>query len=163
MAGGRCHARAFGAVQELLGPREGRQRGGNPVEDVAAFGHLGLLDGVPFQDDLLHRCREGILQRAVGPEHVRVAPDHLGLQNPGDIAQVKGAAFLGEPGVEHHLQQDVPQFRLQFRVAGAGLDGLGHLIGLLQEVLHEGLVGEGTHPGAMLAQGRDQSDEPLDG
>ena len=62
--------------------------------------------------------------------------------------------FLGEPGVQDHLKQHVAQLGLQFGVAAGRLDGLRDLVGLLQEVLHEGFVGEGTHPGAMLAQGR---------
>ena len=98
----------------------------------------------------------------------------MAVRSAGDVVEVEGAAFLGEPGVQHHLQQHVAQLGLQFGVAGAGLDGLRDLVGLLQEVLHEGLVGEGTHPGAVLAQGRNRphqlpdwrcgyTSQPLDG
>ena len=50
-------------------------------------GRSGLLDGVPFLHDLLHRGREAVLQGAVGPEHMRVAADHLGGQPAGDVVE----------------------------------------------------------------------------
>ena len=113
---------------------------------------LGAFDGVPRLDDFLHRRRKGLLQRAVGTEHMRVAPDHFGRQAAGDVVEVEGAALLGEPGVQDHLEQDVAELGLQLGVAAGRLDGLRHLKGLLEEVFHEGLMGEGPHPGAVDAQ-----------
>ena len=74
-----------------------------------------------------------------------VAEDELFADAVGHVVQVKAACVLLQGGVEDYLEQYVAQ--LLFQVGGALLvDGLGHLIGFLNEVPADALVGLGTVP-----------------
>jgi len=76
------------------------------------------------------------------------------------IRMHKAAAdAIASPGVQDDLEQDVAQLGLQFGVTAGRLDGFRHLIGLLEEVFHEGFVGEGRHPGAVGAQLGNDTDQ----
>ena len=69
-----------------------------------------------------------------------VAEDELFADAVGHVVQVKAACILLQGGVEDHLEQYVAQ--LLFQVGGALLvDGLGHLIGLLQQTAPQGGMG----------------------
>ena len=73
-------------------------------------------------------------------EHVGVAVDEFSANAVRHIVQVEAAGVVLDVGVEHHLEQNISQFLLQmFR--GALVNGLRHLIGLLQKVAPDGLVG----------------------
>ena len=76
-----------------------------------------------------------------------VAEDQLFADAVGHVVQVEPAGVLLNGGVEEDLEQDVAQLLLQ--VVGIALvDGLGHLVGLLDEVAPDALVGLFPVPGA---------------
>ena len=76
-----------------------------------------------------------------------VAEDELFADAVGHGVQIEATGLLLHKGVEHHLEQHVAQLLLQ--VLGAALvDGLHGLIGLLQEIAADGLVGLLRVPGA---------------
>ncbi|MCY1557450.1 hypothetical protein D9M68_942990 [compost metagenome] len=55
--------------------------------------------------------------------------------------------------MQHHLEQDIAQLPAELCLVGAGFDCFGHLKGLLKEVLHQRLVRQRPHPGAVLPEG----------
>ena len=58
----------------------------------------------------------------------------------GDVVDGEAARVLGDLGVEHHLDEQVAE--LVAEPAGiAGVDGLEDLVGLLEELAPQGLVG----------------------
>ena len=69
-----------------------------------------------------------------------VAEDELLAYAVGHVVQVEAALLLLNGGVEHHLEQHVTQLLLEV-LGGLLVDGLGHLVGLLQEVAADGLMG----------------------
>ena len=76
-----------------------------------------------------------------------VAEDQFFADAVGHVVQVEAAGVLLDGGVEEDLEQHVSQLLPQ--VGGVLLvDGLGHLIGLLDEVAADALVGLGPVPGA---------------
>ena len=101
---------------------------------------------------------------------MRVAVDELVVDAPADVGEREGAPLGGEHRVEHDLEQQVAELLLEVRVGlerGVGaavadrVEGLEHLVGLLDQVAGEGGVGLLGVPGALGAQGGDQLDEPL--
>ena len=67
------------------------------------------------------------------PEDMGVAPQHLGADPRYHVRKGKGALLLRHAGVEDHLKQQVPQLTAQIAQVPA-LDGLRHLVGLLQRI-----------------------------
>ena len=76
-----------------------------------------------------------------------MAAHQLGADACSDLGQIKAACLAGDLGVEHHLQQQVAQFLRQVVIV-ARADRIGHLVGLLQHVGHQGGVGLRQIPGA---------------
>ncbi len=64
-----------------------------------------------------------------------------------DISDREPPLLLGDPGVEDHLKEEVPELLGEIRV-GARLDGPDNLVGLFDEVRSEGFVGLLPVPGA---------------
>ena len=107
----------------------------------------------------------GVRGVAVG-EDVGMPPDQLLDERAGDGVDVErlGGVLLGHPGVEDDLEQHVTELLAEVG-AVAALDGLGHLVGLLDEVRREGLVGLLGVPGAAARRaqpvhGRDDVEQP---
>ena len=65
------------------------------------------------------------------------------------IVKGKQPLLLGHAGMKHHLKQYVAQLFLQVGCVPV-IDGFGHLIGLLQHIAPDGLVGLFSVPGAPL-------------
>ena len=127
---------------------------------VYVGGLLLGLDPLPGVLDL-GGCR-GI---AVG-EDVRMAPDQLLDEQPRDGVDVEGfrSGLLGDPGVEDDLEQHVTEL-LGEVPAVATLDGVQHLVGLLDQVRGQALVGllgvPRTAAGrAQPVHGRDDVEQP---
>jgi hypothetical protein len=57
-----------------------------------------------------------------------------------NIAQIEPLVFLGDLGMEHHLQQKISQFFFEMGVV-AMADGIGNFVGLLEDVGHQGRMG----------------------
>ena len=89
---------------------------------------------------------------AVGvAEHVGVAADQLVVDAPGHVGQGERALLGGEGGVEDDLEEQVAQLLLQVVEAGARLgvevvEGLEHLVGLLQQVAARACGGSARGP-----------------
>ena len=99
-------------------------------------------------------------------EHMWVAPHQFAADAAADLGQVEASGLAGDLGVQHHLQQQVAQVLGQVGVV-AMANGIGHLVGLLQHVGHQGGVGllqvpgaaaigipQAGHHGLQLCQGR---------
>ena len=132
--------------------RDARCRRGRPVQDLRGQGQRGLaqgnavqhrvpcllraLDPLPVLGDLLQGARLGT------GEDVRITPDHLVDQTTGHVVDgpplVLGQ-LLGEPRVQHHLQQHVAQLLAQ-RVGVVGADRVVRLVALLQQITGEAAV-----------------------
>ncbi len=115
---------------------EEADRGIPAVDAVGApGGALVGLDPLPVLLDLLRGRRVHVT------EDVRVTPDELGDEAAGDVVDVERrlGALLGDPGVEEDLEEDVAEL-LGEVVAVAVLDGLEHLVRLLDEVGRQGVV-----------------------
>ena len=83
-----------------------------------------------------------------------VAEDELFADAVGHLVQVEAAGVLLDGGVEEDLEEHVPQFLLQ--MGGAGLvDGLGHLVGLLDEVAADRMMILLTVPHAAVRRAQD--------
>ena len=100
-------------------------------------------------------------------EHVGVAAVELVVHAAGDVGEGELARLGGEGGVEHDLEQQVAQLLLEVLVALAGLgvdavEGVDDLVGLLEQVALERLVGLLLVPRALPAQRGDQLGEALD-
>ena len=86
------------------------------------------------------------LNRLVGHlqafEDVRVARDQLVADAARHVLDIERriGVVLGDPGVEHHLQQDVAELLPQVRPI-AGLDRLDQLVRLLDRVRGQGGMG----------------------
>ena len=113
------------------------------VGRLTLLGPLLRLDRLPARLDGLRRGGD-----VVG-EDVGVATDELGDDAARDVVDVERVVdvVLADPGVEGHLQEDVAEL-LDHVPAVAGLERLGRLVGLLDEVGHERLVGLRGVPGA---------------
>ena len=102
---------------------------------------LGLLALLPALELL---PVQGVLLRG---KHMGVAVDQLFTDAVHHVVKAKGAGLPGHRGVEHHLEQDIAQLLLQI-VHVHAVDGVGGLIGLLQHIGADGLMGLGPVPGA---------------
>ena len=69
-----------------------------------------------------------------------MAVDELGADVVGDLLHAEDVLLLLDAGVEDHLQQYVAQL-LPEQDGILGVDGLDDLVGLLDEVVADGLVG----------------------
>ena len=69
-----------------------------------------------------------------------VAVDELAAHPVGHLIEIKVSRVLLNGGMEHHLEQHVAQLLFQM-LHRALVNGLGHLVGLLQEVAADGLMG----------------------
>jgi hypothetical protein len=91
-----------------------------------------------------------------------MAPHQLGADATGHPGQIKTALLAGDAGMQHHLQQQIPQFLLQVTVIAVA-NRVRHLVGLLQHVGDEGAVGLLQIPGATghrIAQLIHDGDQP---
>ena len=86
-----------------------------------------------------------------------MAVDELAANAVGYIVQVKAARILLDGAVEHHLEKDIAQLFLQM-VQVAFVNRLRHLIGFLQEIPANGLVGLGLVPLAAARGPKDVDD-----
>ncbi|MNO61297.1 hypothetical protein D3C76_519420 [compost metagenome] len=68
------------------------------------------------------------------------------------VGKIEQPLLLAELGVEDHLEQQIPEFPLQ-SIPILSLDGIGHLVGLLQGVGHYGLEALLEIPGAAPVRG----------
>ena len=96
-------------------------------------------------------------------EHMGVAPDQFAADPLGHLLDAEGPGFGSQRGVEHHLQQQVAQFLFHVGVGRMigfprrsvrwhRLDGVERLVGLLQQVLGQGVVGLLPIPRALRPQ-----------
>ena len=86
-----------------------------------------------------------------------MAVDELLADAVGHTGEIGPAFLLLHAGVHHHLEQQVTQLLLQ--VLGALLvDGLGHLVGLLQQIPPDGLVVLLPVPGTAPGRAQDADD-----
>ena len=136
-----------------MGAEQGGQLAGHPVQDGGlprGLLPLRLLDLLPVEEDLLRRVR---LHAA---EHVGVAADQLLVDRPQDVGHGEQAGLLRHAGVEDHLERDVPQLLAEL-VGGPFVDGLQHLVGLLDEVGLDALVRLLPVPGAAVPSPRSRA------
>ena len=128
------------------------------VEDAGAT-LLGVLDGVPVGEHSVGVVGD---DRA---EHVRVAAHQLVVHALDDVGHREPALLLGDRGVELDLVEQVAELLDQCLVGGrvVGVECLqrvDHLVGLLEQVLHQRLVRLLLVPRALLAQRAGQLVEP---
>ncbi len=74
---------------------------------------------------------------------MRVAADELGDQSGSDVVDAERAPRLGEPGVEHDLQEHVAELVGEVVVTAVGaqrVHRVDHLVRLLHEVAEQALV-----------------------
>ncbi len=139
-----------GALAELLRTRQRRQGPRYVGEHASVAGAvcatcpLACLELLPGDQ---HFVRGGHWRRGL-TEHMRMAPHQLVVDGPCDTVEVEPATVLGQPRVEHHLEQQVTEFIPQLGGGFSRLDGVDHLVGLLQRVGRDGLEGLDAVPGA---------------
>ena len=130
---------------------------GMPSSTLVRCGFSSAFSSSQNDDDVVGR-----LGRAVAAEDMRMPRHHLRGHVRRDILDVEVLAgrVRGEVGVEEHLVEHVAEL-LDHLVAVARLDRVDELPALLDEVLHEALVGLVGVPGAAAgrAQQRDGRDE----
>ena len=135
-----------------------RQRRRDPVHHALPL-LLGFLDLLPVGHDLTSGRRVDIA------EHVRVAVDQLVVDPAGHVGQREPALLGRQRRVEVDLEQQVAQLLFQM-VDGIGasavetLDRLDQLVGLLDHVPGQALVGLLAIPRTALAQRPHQFGEP---
>lgn len=127
-------------------PRRRRRRGrrAGPGQDLLRAGErpLRVRDALEHRRALLLRLLDRVpLPVQVGRvgvrEHVRVAPHELRREVGGDVVDGERVRLLARDArVEQHLQEQVAEL-LAHPGAVVGLDGVGELVRLLEEVPHE--------------------------
>ncbi len=120
-----------------------------------------MLDGVPV------RLYGGGVGSVHVREDVRVTADELVDDVAGHVVHRPrlGLVLLGDPGVEHHLKQQVAELLAEV-VAVPGLDRLEGLVGLLEQVRRQRAVRLLAVPraaGAQPVHHPDQVDQPRPG
>ena len=75
-----------------------------------------------------------------------MAPDELVVDRPGDVMDVESLLLGGDLRVEDDLEEQVPQFVPEVAVL-AVVQRVQHLVGLLDQVRPQGLVGLFPVPG----------------
>ena len=150
-----------GLAEHLLRERERGHAARDAVEHARAMRLLVGLQLVPERHHVVGR-----LGRAVAPEDVRMPRHHLRGHVRRDVLDVEVLAgrVRGEVGVEQHLVEHVAEL-LDHLVAVARLDRVDELPALLDEVLHEALVGLLGVPraAARRAEQGDGGDELVEG
>ena len=125
-----------GFLLDFSCPLQGRQAGGDAIQGAVMGPALGrpllLLDGLPVD---LHGGFVGGVRLA---EHMGVTAHHLVAQHLNHVVEVEQAFFPSYLGMEHHLQQQIPQLFLQLRVILLG-NGLRHLEGFLDGIGGNGI------------------------
>ena len=91
------------------------------------------LDGVPLREHCVGGGRAGLAK------HMRMAADELLGESVRHLVEIKGSGLAGDLGVQHGLQQDVAEFIANLRGIAA-TDGLGHLVGLLNDMRDQRLM-----------------------
>ena len=122
-----------GALAETIRPEQRRQAFGDRPEQArrAARGPLLLgLDLLPLLFDLA--CVGGSACTGLLPEDVRVAPHQLVAYRAKRVGDVEVAALGADLGQKYRLQQEIPKLVAQ-RVGVAAIDGVDHLVGLLDD------------------------------
>ena len=122
------------AALHLRGARERRQRGRDVVVDGGSCAGLGGLELLPVHE---HLVGAGDLDLA---EHVRMAVHELLDEALRDVVDVPPTVVGGHLRMEHDLQQHVAEL-VAHRVVVAGVDRLEQLVGLLEQVPREALMG----------------------
>ena len=90
---------------------------------------------------LLPAGRNGLAVGSLGfPENVRMTAFQLIADGVTHLVEVKQPLLLAHLGVEHHLEQQVPQFVTQIAVV-LTFDSVQYLVGFFQRVRSDG--GEG--------------------
>ncbi|VXB61650.1 hypothetical protein FRIGORI9N_380008 [Frigoribacterium sp. 9N] len=142
---------------ELLGAGESGLPDGDAVVGTRPLRLLVGLRRRPESDDLVD------VVGTVCPEHVGVTPHGLlgdVTHDVGEVERPRGGAG-GQGAVQDHLVQHVPELFPDV-VRGAVLDRLDELVGLFDEVGHQGPWGLRTVPGAAALvgeEGVDHADE----
>ena len=120
----------------LGGPLQGWQARGDAIQGAVVLPALGgaflLLDGLPID---LHGLLVGGIRLT---EHMGMAAHHLVAQHLNHVVEVEQSPLPSDLGMEHHLQQQIPQLFLQFRVVPLG-NRLRHL-----ESFFDGIGGNGV-------------------
>ena len=126
-----------GLALELLRPPQSRQAPGHGIQRLSGglLALLPALDGLPA---LQHRI--GVLHRLLSPEHMGMPEEHLANLTVGHIVHGEIAGLPLDVGMEYHLQQQIPQLLLQ-QGRVLPVDGLGGLIGFLQQTAPQGGMG----------------------
>lgn len=123
---------------------QGGQAQGNPVQSAGLGGicTLGCFYRLPIFCLLLHRFIARLIAK-----HMRMSRNHF-IANPiGDGCKCEMAQFFANCGLINGLQQQVAQFALQIRNIPS-INGIGHLVGLLNRVGRDGFKGLFNVPGA---------------
>ena len=131
-SGGRGGVRVGAGLQRLGAAGRVRRRG-FCGPGLVPFGLFPEFDRFPVD---AHRGGVAGFRRA---EDVGMAAHQLGADAPGHGGEVETAALAGDPGMEHHLQQQIPQLLRQVVVVAVS-DRIGHLVGLLQHIGDQGAV-----------------------
>ena len=153
--GGPVETHLRGLALDGVGVAEGGQRVRHPFEHRRAP-FLHLLDRVPVGQHSGGVLGDHLVG-AIGREHVRMATHELVVHTPRHVGHGETALLLRDGGVELDLVQQVAEF-LDEVLVGVGVVGVErlqrvhHLVGLLQQVAHERLVGLLLVPRALLAQ-----------
>jgi len=71
---------------------------------------------------------------------MRMTAGHLFDDAVCYVVKIEAAFFAGDLGVEHHLKQQIAQFRLQFRPVLAG-NRIGDFVGFFNGVRNDGGIG----------------------
>jgi hypothetical protein len=143
-----------GALGNSHSALKGRENTGIPIEFLAnwtegttgflGFGlFFGSLNLVPVADDF-----GGVADLNV-PEDMGVAANQFGVDARCDIPEVKLSGFLGDLGLEDHLEQQVAEL-LDDRLGLALAQGIDGFVGFFKDVGNEALGSLGEVPGAAL-------------
>ena len=89
-----------------------------------------------------------------------MAPDHLGSEGLGDLAEVEVPAFARQMGMKHHLKQQISQLVAE-RGEVFARDRVGDLVGLLDGAGGDRLERLRAVPGTLAAKSRHQLDQAL--
>ena len=92
-----------------------------------------LLNGIPLIPNPVH-----ILHFRI-PEHMWMPANQLIFDRPGNIIKIKRSALIRHLRMEHHLQQEVPQFHQHLAVI-ARLDGVDEFVHFLHRVQPDALM-----------------------
>ena len=166
----------FGAVQQFLGPGQRRKGAGDAVEGPRREG--SAREG-PAPECAAPECRTcserltashvwTISSTVAGKDSCREPSGRntcglrrtiLAVRPRATSSRSKELRSWASRACRTTWSRTSPSSAFSSASPPSVLDGFRHLVGLLEEVLHEGFVGEGTHPGAVGAQLGDAPDQ----